>query len=124
MPAEASSLVLLGLLALLDGESRRTLGELPARQVDELRDARELREVDLVDGVRGLVVIAMEAREEERDRDALLGEVVVVAPVIDAFLVVLEVEPDVLLVDVLDDVVEDRRDLPRPDQVERVDVLI
>src|SRR5688572_26912191 len=56
------------------------VGDAAARFVGELRDAADLVEDDLVDRVAGTVIVGMQPREVEDDRDPLRRVTVVVAP--------------------------------------------
>ena len=60
------------------------MGDFPGGGEDELGDLGGLAEHDLVDGVGGLVVVGVHASEVEDHRDAVFGEVVVVAAVVEA----------------------------------------
>ena len=99
------------------------VGDLHQGEIVQAGGVGELGPVDLLDGVRRLVVVGVEAVEEEGDGNALGGEVVVVAAGVDVLGVVLEPEPDVL-VHLLNAPVEARGDPLGADEADRVDVLL
>src|SRR5262245_51514681 len=54
--------------------------DLPSRRVNELRDVRHLRELDLADLIGQVVIVAMETRRVEDDWNPLRRVAVMIAP--------------------------------------------
>src|SRR5437867_4332703 len=79
-------------LGLIDGNSMIHVRDVRRNVSDEIRDRSQMRVVNVLRLIRQLVVVAVTARREERNRNAVARVLVVVAAAIDLLRVSARIE--------------------------------